>query len=144
MSKKIAVIAAAHGRFSEGILSTVEMIAGKFDNVRNVNFLDADTYEILDKKYADVLDELQGYDYYIFMTDLMGGTPFNRAVMNYASQENVRVLSGLNFASLFTAITGSNDDLDAFVDEILSAGVESIQKYELPKEKNEDLDDDGI
>lgn len=50
MSKKIAVIAAAHGRFSEGILSTVEMIAGKFDNVRNVNFLDADTYEILDKK----------------------------------------------------------------------------------------------
>lgn len=145
MSKTTAVIVSAHGKFSEGIMSTVKMIAGEFENVKNVNFLEDDNYEILDKKLEEAKNSLEGYDYYVFITDLMGGTPFNRAVMNYGDNDNVRVLSGLNFASLFTAITGSNDDLDAFVEEILSAGIESIQKYEMPNnDSDEDLFEDGI
>lgn len=144
MSKTTGVIAAAHGKFSEGIVSTVKMIAGEFPNLANINFQDGDTYDTLDAQYKQTFDKLKNFDQYIIITDLMGGTPFNRAVMNYGQEENVRILSGLNFASLFTAVTGENDDLDAFVDEIIQAGIKSISKFELEIKEDEEDDLDGI
>lgn len=139
-----AVIVSAHGRFSEGIMSTVRMIAGDFPNVKNVNFLDGDTYEILDKNLKEAYESLKEYDHILFITDLMGGTPFNRSVMNFGHLGNVRVLSGLNFASLFTAITTENDDIDTLVEEVLQAGVESISKYQVVEKNNADDLEDGI
>lgn len=145
MSKSTAVIVAAHGEFAEGILSTVKMIAGEFENVKHINFLDSDNYDTLDEKYKEAFNELSDYEHYIIITDLLGGTPFNRAVMNYGEREDVRVLSGLNFASLFTAITGQDDNIDSLVEEILAAGLESIQKYSTKAdEDNETEDFDGI
>lgn len=144
--KSTAVIISAHGKFSEGILSTVKMIAGEFPNVKYINFLDGDTFETIDKQLKEAFDSFNGeYDNIIFMTDLMGGTPFNRSVMNFGEHENVRILSGLNFASLFTAITSENDDIDLLADEIMNAGKDSITKYELVR-NDENLDDfeDGI
>lgn len=144
--KSTAVIVSAHGKFSEGILSTVKMIAGEFANVKFVNFLDGDTFEIIDGKLKEAFDSFnEEYDHIIFMTDLMGGTPFNRSVINFGEYENVRVLSGLNFASLFTAITSENDDIDMLADEIMNVGKESISKYEFVR-KDDNADDfgDGI
>lgn len=145
MSKSTAVLVTAHGKFSEGILSTVEMIAGKFENVKNVNFLEGENFETIDSKLIEAYNSFSDYDHIIVITDLMGGTPFNRSVMNFSDNENTRVLAGLNFAMLFTAITTENDDIDALVDEILQAGKDSIQKFELV-EKEDDSDDfeDGI
>lgn len=139
--KSTAVIVSAHGKFSEGILSTVKMIAGEFLNVKNVNFLDGDTFETIDEQLKEAFDSFNNeYDNIIFITDLMGGTPFNRSVINFGEYENVRILSGLNFASLFTAITSENDDIDALADEILQAGRDSIVKYKLVK--NDEVEDD--
>lgn len=139
--KSTAVIVSAHGKFSEGILSTVKMIAGEFPNVKNVNFLDGDTFETIDEQLKEAFDSFNNeYDNIIFITDLMGGTPFNRSVINFGEYENVRILSGLNFASLFTAITSENDDIDALADEILQAGRDSIVKYKLVK--NDEVEDD--
>lgn len=139
--KSTAVIVSAHGKFSEGILSTVKMIAGEFSNVKNVNFLDGDTFETLDEQLKEAFDSFnEEYDHIIFITDLMGGTPFNRSVINYGQYENVRILSGLNFASLFTAITSEKEDIDALADEIIKAGKDSIVKYELLK--NDEIEDD--
>ncbi|MFM1524687.1 MULTISPECIES: PTS sugar transporter subunit IIA [Helcococcus] len=145
MSKSTAVLVTAHGKFSEGILSTVEIIAGKFENVKNVNFLEGENFEMIDKKLIDAYNSFSNYDHVIVITDLMGGTPFNRSVMNFGGNDNTRILAGLNFAMLFTAITTENDDIDLLVDEIIEAGKDSIQKFELV-EKDDYLDDfeDGI
>lgn len=143
--KSTAVIVSAHGKFSEGILSTVKMIAGEFPNVKNVNFLDGDTFETLDKALIDAFESLKEYDHILFITDLMGGTPFNRSVINFGDKENVRILSGLNFASLFTAITSEDDNIDNLVEEVLRAGVDSISKFEFKQPNNEEDDlGDGI
>ena len=144
--KTTAVIVSSHGKFAEGILSTVKMIAGEFPNVKSVNFLDGDTYETIDEQLQKAFDSFNNqYDHIIFITDIMGGTPFNRSVINFAEYENVRILSGLNFASLFTAITSENDDLDALADKIINVGKDSISKYELVKNDDNEVDnEDGI
>lgn len=144
MSKSTGVIVAAHGKFSEGIVSTVKMIAGEFPNLAYINFQDGDTYDTLDAQYKETFEKLNDFDQYIIITDLMGGTPFNRAVMKYGQEENIRILSGLNFASLFTAVTADGDDIDEFVDEIILAGKESISKFELEVKEDEVEDLDGI
>lgn len=145
MSKSTAVLVTAHGKFSEGILSTIEMIAGKFENVKNVNFLEGENFETIDKKLVEAYNSFSNYDHIIIITDLMGGTPFNRSVMNFGSNENTRVLAGLNFAMLFTAITTQNDNIDLLVNEILESGKESIQKFEIvEREDDSDEFEDGI
>ncbi|MFM1514960.1 PTS fructose transporter subunit IIBC [Helcococcus ovis] len=145
MSKSTAVLVTAHGKFSEGILSTIEMIAGKFENVKNVNFLEGENFETIDKKLVEAYNSFSNYDHIIIITDLMGGTPFNRSVMNFGSNENTRVLAGLNFAMLFTAITTQNDNIDLLVNEILESGKESIKKFEIVEiEDDSDEFEDGI
>ncbi|MFM1601921.1 PTS fructose transporter subunit IIBC [Helcococcus ovis] len=145
MSKSTAVLVTAHGKFSEGILSTIEMIAGKFENVKNVNFLEGENFETIDKKLVEAYNSFSNYDHIIIITDLMGGTPFNRSVMNFGSNENTRVLAGLNFAMLFTAITTQNDNIDLLVNEILESGKESIKKFEIvEREDDSDEFEDGI
>lgn len=145
MSKSTAVLVTAHGKFSEGILSTIEMIAGKFENVKNVNFLEGENFETIYKKLVEAYNSFSNYDHIIIITDLMGGTPFNRSVMNFGSNENTRVLAGLNFAMLFTAITTQNDNIDLLVNEILESGKESIKKFEIvEREDDSDEFEDGI
>ncbi len=145
MSKSTAVLVTAHGKFSEGILSTIEMIAGKFENVKNVNFLEGENFETIDKKLVEAYNSFSNYDHIIIITDLMGGTPFNRSVINFGSNENTRVLAGLNFAMLFTAITTQNDNIDLLVNEILESGKESIKKFEIvEREDDSDEFEDGI
>lgn len=142
MENKNAVIVSAHGNFADGIASAVKLIAGPMENLRLVNFPEGSNFEEIDGKLKESYDQLKDYRNVLIITDLMGGTPFNRSVLALGEKENVRVLSGLNFASLFQALTSDTEDIDALADEVIEIGREGIGKYEVVVK--EQHDDDGI
>ena len=140
-----AVIAVSHASLASGVYSAIKMIAGEFDNLRIEEFKDNDSLEAFDKKLEIAYDELkEKYNNIFVLADLAGGTPFNRAVMTLGENENVRVIGGLNFASLYTAINSDGDDIDDTLADIIKTAKDSIIAFEMKKDIEEDLEEDGI
>ncbi|WP_276885878.1 PTS sugar transporter subunit IIA [Anaerococcus lactolyticus] len=140
-----AVIAVSHASLASGVYSAIKMIAGEFDNVRVEEFKDNDSLEAFDQKLLIDYEELtKNYKNIFILADLAGGTPFNRSVMTLGDRENVRVIGGLNFASLYTAINSDYDDIDAGVEDIIQTAKESLVVFETKKEEADDFEEDGI
>ncbi|MDO5718756.1 MAG: PTS fructose transporter subunit IIBC [Tissierellia bacterium] len=143
MTKINAVIAAAHGEFAKGIYSGIKLVAGPMDNLQIINFLEGDNYDTIDAAFEKAFEELKDYKNILVLTDLMGGTPFNRAVILSNERDDIRVLSGLNFALLYQALISEEEDIDLLCEEVLREGRDSIDYYRV-KEKKEISDEDGI
>lgn len=140
-----AVIAVSHASLASGVYSAIKMIAGEFDNIRIEEFKDNDSLEAFDKKLETAYDELkEKYNNIFVLADLAGGTPFNRAVMTLGEKENVRVIGGLNFASLYTAINSDGDDIDDTLADIIKTAKDSIMAFEMKTEIEEESEEDGI
>lgn len=140
-----AVIAISHASLASGVYSAIKMIAGEFDNLRIEEFKDNYSLEAFDKKLEIAYDELnEKYKNIFVLADLAGGTPFNRAVMTLGENENVRVIGGLNFASLYTAINSDGDDIDETLEDIIETAKDSIISFEMKTKKEEESEEDGI
>lgn len=138
------VIITAHNQYASGVYSGLKLVCGGMENIAVVDFLEDHSTEVLDANLKKAYESLSKYEKIIFITDLQGGTPFNRSVMNYADKDNVRVLAGLNFPLLYTAvITPDSDDMDADMETIMAAGKDGIVKY-AAEVKRQDADGDGI
>lgn len=139
------VIVTAHSKYASGVYSGIKLVAGEMENVRVVDYLENQSYEDLDANLKQAFDELKDYKKKIFITDLVGGTPFSRSVLNFGSNEDVRVLSGLNFALIYTAMTTEEgEDIDVDVKDIIEQGKAGITAY-IPVNKKQETDDgDGI
>lgn len=138
------VLVTAHGKFSEGLVDGLSLITGAQENVIPVNFLESDGIEGIDKKLHQALDKLKSYKNIIILTDLAGGTPFNRAVMITSELENSRVLAGVNFQMLYTAVFDGTEDIDLLVENILSEGKNGIRVYEMIENESNENEEDGI
>lgn len=137
------VILASHGSFASGLYSTVKMIAGEFENIKVVEFHEGDSLEDLDHKLVDAYDNLD-YTNVVVLTDLAGGTPFNRSVMSLSDKENIGFLAGANFAMLYQALSSEANDINEYIEEVLETSRQSITKFDLnPSDPCED-DMDGI
>ena len=140
-----AVIAVSHASLASGVYSAIKMIAGEFDNVRIEEFKDNDSLEAFDKKLLIDYEELaKKYENIFVLADLAGGTPFNRAVMTLGEKANVRVMGGLNFASLYTAINSDGDDIDKTLKDIIETAKDSLIAFDTKEEDEEELEEDGI
>jgi len=134
------IILTTHGNFASGLYSTIKMIAGEFENIKIVEFHEGDNLEDLDQRLVESYDSLN-YDQVVVLTDLAGGTPFNRSVMSLSDKGNVGFLAGVNFAMLYQALSSETESLDEFIEEVLETSIESITKFDLdPSEENDDLD----
>lgn len=138
------VIITAHNQYASGVYSGLKLVCGGMENIAVVDFPESCGTEELDKKLSEAYESLSKYPNILFIADLLGGTPFNRSVMHYGDRKNVRVLAGLNFPLLYTAvITPDSGDMDRDVKSMIEAGREGIAMYS-PQEKQESVSEEGI
>ena len=139
------VIVATHGNYASGLKSTIKLVCGDMENLRTVDYVSGMTVNELEAKYDEVMKELEGYDRIIFLTDIFGGTPFNRAVMKYSGNENVKILAGVNFTLTYSALTADSDDFEEDIAEMIEAAKDEIAEFKPEKPNNNDDNfDDGI
>lgn len=136
------IILATHGDFASGLYSTLKMIAGEFENIKVVEFHDGDDLEELDKKIEDAYNSLN-YSGVIVLTDLAGGTPFNRSVMTLANKGDVEFLSGVNFGMLYQALTSEIEDNREFIKDVIEVAKDSVTFYK-SNTQSEKGEEDGI
>lgn len=134
------IILTSHGTYASGLYQTVKMIAGEFPNIKIVEFHEGDNLENFDQKLIDAYKDLN-YKDIVVITDLAGGTPFNRSVMSLSDKRNVAFLSGANFAMVYQALSSEIEDLSEFVADVLEKGKSSITKFDMEEDDEESLED---
>jgi len=103
----VNLIIASHGDFAKGILMSGSMILGEQENVEVVTFLPNEGPDDLDKHYQEALAKFNNDDQILFLVDLWGGSPFNRAsLIQKQNPEKMAIIAGLNLPMLIEAYAG--------------------------------------
>ena len=123
------IIVTGHGKFPEGILSAISLVAGKPDNTQAVNFEMGQSSEDLKDSMAKAMESLEG-DEVLILADLVGGTPFNTAAALKAERadKKIKVIAGVNMAALVEAVfSRTMYGLDELAAALLTAGKEGLR-----------------
>lgn len=140
----VGIIISGHGNFGTGLSSSVELVAGKQDNFKALDFVEGATQEDLYQAMIDAVNEMSQCDKVIIFTDLVGGTPFKMAATLQNINNKVIVLCGTNLGMVIEAAMSRNYiDADTLSTALLDTGKSQIIKFEGIKETEED-DEDGI
>jgi PTS system N-acetylgalactosamine-specific IIA component len=127
----IGIILLGHNKFGSGLKSSMELIVGEQDYVSAIDFLPEYGTEILDKRISEELVKLENCSEIIIFTDLMGGSPFNRAMTAFISshKNNIHVISGSNLPMVIEAIMSrdGNKDIQSFISNIMNTGKDGIK-----------------
>ncbi|RGB58856.1 PTS acetylgalactosamine transporter subunit IIA [Lactococcus petauri] len=91
-----------HAHFAEGMKSAVELITGPQADLITLTFDEATNLE----EYQEALNNFckNGEEVAIF-TDLLGGTPFNKAMIAKGDSENVHIFTGMNLPMLIEFVS---------------------------------------
>ena len=124
----ISVIIGTHGRFSEEILKSAEMIFGVQENVGIVTFKPGEGLDNLLEKYDELISELDCTDGVLFMVDLFGGSPFNAASIIAMKNDNMEIVTGVNLPMILETL-GSRDfsSLSELLVIVENSGKEAIR-----------------
>ena len=91
-----------HAHFAEGMKSAVELITGPQADLITLTFDEATNLE----EYQEALNNFckNGEEVAIF-TDLLGGTPFNKAMIAKGGSESVHIFTGTNLPMLIEFVS---------------------------------------
>ncbi|HEL0197000.1 PTS sugar transporter subunit IIA [Streptococcus equi] len=143
----ISIIVIGHGHFASGIVSSLELIAGRQEGITAIDFTAEMTAADVHERLSAVL---QTKAQALVLCDLLGGTPFKvaAALMEELSESTLDILSGLNLAMLIEAVFARQEqlDLEQIVAKLLTTAKEGISNWKsLSGETDEaDLDEGGI
>ncbi|MFM1534457.1 PTS sugar transporter subunit IIA, partial [Helcococcus ovis] len=133
--------------YSEGLLSSAELIAGKQENVGIINFLEGMSQEDVKEKIENYIEDKNNV---LILVDLLGGTPFKMAsmVVNENSEKNLNVVTGMNLNMLLEAVFNSTEEnIDVLTSSVKSAaisGIDDLRNILNPGIEEDDVFEDGI
>ena len=101
------IVVAGHGSYADGILSAIELVAGKTQEIKGVNFTKGQGVEELRENLKWAITCLEAQEILI-MVDILGGSPFNVAVQLMAEGvgKRMRLVAGVNMAAVVQAMYG--------------------------------------
>lgn len=137
------IVITGHGNFATGLLSAVELIAGKQESVIAVDFSDGMSVYELDtelKRAAAAVDSETGV---VFFADLVGGSPFKSSVL-LAQTLEAEVIAGTNLPMLLSIIfTAASQSAASVKEQALLEGKNGVQAF-MMQERVEIEEEDGI
>ncbi|MGY3748162.1 PTS sugar transporter subunit IIA [Vagococcus salmoninarum] len=146
----IGCILTGHGEFATGLSHSLTMIAGEQTNFEVVPFKEElplkEFEETLSYQLTKLLKVTKGV---VIFCDLLGGTPFNTAMVQSLHLENVAVIAGTNLPLLIegSLLRLTAEDASQLANHLVTVGRESLLVAQVPKfEGNiaEDLIEEGI
>lgn len=147
----VGFILTGHGNFSTGLASALNMIAGEQPNFQTVTFEESAAATYGDDLRAAIAQMAEQSTGVVVFVDLLGGTPFNQAMMATGAIEGVRVVCGTNLPMLIETLfmRNANDAMtaDELVDlalEVGRTGILSKQIEVAPAVEGDEFDGEGL
>ena len=133
----IGLLLTGHDQFACGLLSAVNMVAGSQSLIKALSFEDhhAATYPSeLHTAIESLRAEANGV---IVLTDFMGGTPWNQAMIATQDYSDIAVVAGVNVPMLLNTLDYREADysLDDMVEELIAAGKDGVIHRNLSRQR---------
>ncbi|SEL06357.1 PTS system, mannose-specific IIA component [Carnobacterium iners] len=117
----LGIVIATHGKLSDGLKDSAEVIMGETNNITTVNLNSGDDVQELGAKIKVAIHEVNESEGVIVLADLVSASPYNQSVIVTNSldkklQDSVYVIGGVNLPMLLETINH----------QILSTPVEQI------------------
>lgn len=99
----VGILIVSHGSFAAGLLSAVELIAGKQEKVTTIGLHHEDGVEEFESKVNQALKELDEGDGVLAFVDILGGTPSN-VIFRSLAKKKFKAIAGMNMAMVVQAV----------------------------------------
>ena len=130
LDKKIVL--ASHGDLANGMLSALEMIIGKTDNVYAFGLSQYDSPELISQEVEQIRSDLL-----IVVCDLKGGSVYNRLI-ELSVKENTLVVSGMNLGMILELVlTHFDENYRTQIESIVEMSKSGIELFNLQKALSE-------
>lgn len=145
----LGIIICGHGSFASGLERAMLQILGEQEAVIAIDFPESSTTALLQAQCEAALAEVDKGDGVVFLTDLLGGTPFRVASTLSLHQTEREVITGTNL-QLLLEMALERDGLSAheFRRQALDCGHRGLTSLadEMSKERQTDaaLVEEGI
>jgi mannose/fructose-specific phosphotransferase system component IIA len=116
---------AAHGSFSSGIKSSLDIIIGQMENVFIIDAYVNDNRSI-ENELNTILTNITAEDELVVFSDLVGGS-ITSQILRCALRENVHVVSGMNLPLLIDIMLADADTpVAAVIENAVSVAREQV------------------
>lgn len=145
----IGFVLTGHAEFSNGVASAIDMVAGDQPAFQIVPFDGTQAASYGDELRAAINAMRSETDGVLVFVDLLGGTPFNQAMMISQEVADVEVVTGANLPMLIELLLtrGAGSSLEELADQAVEVGQMGIVHKKLESSASEDDvfdDEDGI
>ena len=120
----VNIVIISHGEFCEGLLNSLQMIAGETFGVRAVSLIPGESPEAYREKLEMVLEGFhdEGNSGTMILSDIAGGTPYLSAA--YLSKNHkIGLISGMNMPMLLTLAMERNEETT--LEQLVEKGISS-------------------
>ena len=124
MAPKIRLVLASHGKLSEGMLNTVQMLLGPQENITASCLMPEQDVDKVSEMLAEEV-RTYGAENIVFMTELLHGSPFN-CVVSLTRDYDLYHVSGTNLAMLMGAIM-ERDEEEATPETVCDAPIAAAE-----------------
>jgi PTS system mannose-specific IIA component/PTS system mannose-specific IIB component len=140
-----AIIIGTHGRFSEELLNTCEMICGKTKNVAAITLIPGEGPDDVVKKYEKAISEMDTENGVLFLNDLFGGSPYNAACRLVINDDKYGIVTGVNLPMLIEMLGAQAADgpvdIHQLMDKAVEAGKSGLQTFHASAISEDEEDD---
>jgi len=145
----IAVILSGHGGFASGLAKAVFQVIGEQPQFKFIDFPEQATTSQLEAEMRQAVEQIDSGEGIVFLTDLLGGTPFRTASLISQERDDVQVITGTNMQMVAEMLLERDElNLIEFRDQALECGhrgITSLAAEMALKAKQEQMvEEDGI
>lgn len=142
----IGLIVSGHINFASGMASAVKAIAGEQENMVFLDFVETLSPDELEQQMRAAMNAMNA-EQVVFLTDLPGGTPCNRAMAIMMENQSVEVLAGVNLPMIVNAaLEREGVDAKELLSILQDIGTCSIQdlRQQLAMISEPEFEEDGL
>ena len=130
------VIVVAHGSYARGLVDTVQMIAGKQEDLEAFRLEPEESVDTLKEKIRQSIEQASQEEEILILTDIFYGSPFN-TVISLMPEYDLYHVTGINLPLMMEVIMGriSGKHAEEICKELLKAAPDTVRDVrELYKE----------
>ena len=130
------VIVVSHGSYARGLVDTVQMIAGKQEDLEAFGLESEESVDTLKEKIRQSIEQASQEEEILILTDIFYGSPFN-TVISLMPEYDLYHVTGINLTLMMEVIMGriSGKHAEEICKELLKAAPDTVRDVrELYKE----------
>lgn len=137
------VVLVSHGEFAVGLKTSLDMLAGKREDVLAVGLPDGKTADEFAGMFKECIQAITDEDEIILLADIVGGSPLTTALNVLANAGKLAAtitMGGMNLPLALTAVLMKDTaDKETFAAMVLSEARTALQEFKLeqPEEDEE-------